>query len=111
MCGERAAWQMEMVVQVLGTAYIAGIGRETGVVQNDSGQSYTLIYSPYRAVNTLRLGYKTGQLMLYREIMAVCSEIHTKHINTLCGQNVELLNVKLAVHIVTTGLQRVKSVL
>ena len=42
--------------------------------------------------------------MLYREIMAVCSEIHTKHINTLCGQNVELLNVKLAVRIVTTGL-------
>jgi len=27
--------------------------------------------------------------------MAVCSEIHTKHINTVCGQNVELLNVKL----------------
>jgi len=26
--------------------------------------------------------------------MAVCSEIHTKHINTLCGQKVELLNVK-----------------
>ena len=43
-------------------------------------------------------------LMLYREIMAVCSEIHTKHINTLCGQNVKLLNVKLVVHIVTTGL-------
>jgi len=41
--------------------------------------------------------------MLYREIIAVCSEIHTKHINTLCGQNVELLNVKLVVHIVTTG--------
>ena len=32
--------------------------------------------------------------MLYREIMAVCSEIHTKHINKLCGQNVEFLNVK-----------------
>ena len=48
---------------------------------------------------------KTSQLMLYREIMAVCSEIHTKHINTVSGgQNVELLNVKLAVHIVTTGL-------
>ena len=41
--------------------------------------------------------------MLYREIMAVCSQIHTKHLNTLCGQNVKLLNVKLAVHIVTTG--------
>ena len=39
--------------------------------------------------------------------MAVCSEIHTKHINTVCGQNVELLNVKLAVHIVTTGLSSV----
>jgi len=39
---------------------------------------------------------------MYREIIAVCSEIHTKHINTLCGQNVELLNVKLVVHIVTT---------
>jgi len=49
--------------------------------------------------------------MLYREIMAVCSEIHTKRINTVCGHNVELLNVKLAVHIVTTGLQRVKSML
>ena len=47
---------------------------------------------------------KTSQLMLYREIMAVCSQIHTKHINTVCGQNVELLNFKLAVHIVTTGL-------
>jgi len=43
--------------------------------------------------------------------MAVCSEIHTKHINTLCGENVELLNVKLAVHIVTTELQRVKALL
>ena len=32
--------------------------------------------------------------MLYREIIAVCSQIHTKHKNTLCGQNVESLNVK-----------------
>ena len=42
--------------------------------------------------------------MLCREIMAVCSEIHTKHINTVSGQKVELLNVKLVVHIATTGL-------
>ena len=42
--------------------------------------------------------------MLCREIIAVCSEIHTKHTNTLCGQNVELLNVKLAIHIVTAEL-------
>jgi hypothetical protein len=40
--------------------------------------------------------------MLYREMIVVCSQIHTKHINTLCGQNVELFNVKLVVHIVTT---------
>ena len=42
--------------------------------------------------------------MLYSEIIGVCSQIHTKHINTLCGQNTELLNVKLVVHIVTIGL-------
>ena len=39
-----------------------------------------------------------------REKIDVCFQIHTKHINSLCGQNLELLNVKLAVHIVTTGL-------
>jgi hypothetical protein len=33
--------------------------------------------------------------MLYSEIIAVFSQIHTKHTNTLCGQNVEFLNVKL----------------
>ena len=47
--------------------------------------------------------------MLYREIIAVCSQIHTKHINTLYVQNVELLNVQLAVHIVTTVLQNVNT--
>jgi hypothetical protein len=31
---------------------------------------------------------KTSQLMLYSEVIAVCSQIHTKHTNTLCGQNV-----------------------
>ena len=34
--------------------------------------------------------------MLYGEIIAVCSQIHTKHTNrpTLCRQNVEFVNVK-----------------
>ena len=32
--------------------------------------------------------------MLYREIVAVCSVIHTKYINTLCGLNVEFVSVK-----------------
>jgi len=37
---------------------------------------------------------KTSQSMLYREIIADCSQIHIKYINTLCGQNVELLSAK-----------------
>jgi hypothetical protein len=31
--------------------------------------------------------------MLCREIIAVCSQIHTKHINPLCGRNTDFLNV------------------
>jgi len=31
--------------------------------------------------------------MLHGEISVLCSEIHTKHIKTLCGQNVDSLNV------------------
>jgi len=42
--------------------------------------------------------------MPYTAIIAVCSEIHTKHTNALCGQNVEFVNVKLVVYIVTAGL-------
>jgi hypothetical protein len=57
--------------------------------------NYIQRFSPYRAVKTHRLGYQTKQLMLYREIMAVCCKIRTRHLNTLCGQNVELLNVTL----------------
>jgi hypothetical protein len=33
--------------------------------------------------------------MLYREIIPVCSEIHTKHINTLCGLNAQYLIAEL----------------
>jgi hypothetical protein len=33
--------------------------------------------------------------MLYKEKIAVCSEIHTEHKNTMCGLKVELLNVKI----------------
>ena len=65
-------------------------------------QLHVKIQSVPRSKHTVSV-IQTSQLMLYREIMAVCSQIHTKHINALCGQNVELLNVKLAVHIVTTG--------
>jgi hypothetical protein len=39
--------------------------------------------------------------MLYSEIIAVCSEIHTKH------TNVEFFNLNLVVRIVTTASERV----
>ena len=52
--------------------------------------NYIETFSPYRAETHSVTVIKTSQLMLYREIIAVCSEIHT---DTLCGQNVELLNV------------------
>jgi hypothetical protein len=61
-------------------------------------------FSPYHAVKLSVSVIQTSQLMLYSETTAVCSQIHTKHINTLCGQNTELLNVKLVTHIVTIGL-------
>jgi hypothetical protein len=32
--------------------------------------------------------------MLFGEIIAVYSEIHTKHTNTLCGQNIEFGKIK-----------------
>ena len=32
--------------------------------------------------------------MLYTEIIGVCSQIDTKHVNTLCGPNVEFVSVK-----------------
>jgi hypothetical protein len=33
-------------------------------------------------------------VMMYKELIAVRSKIHTKHINILAGQNVELWNIK-----------------
>jgi hypothetical protein len=40
--------------------------------------------------------------MLYSEIIAVCSQIHRKHINTQCWHTEKVLNVKLVVNIVTS---------
>jgi len=34
--------------------------------------------------------------MLYWEIISVCSEIHTKHTNTVCGQNEEFVHIVTA---------------
>jgi hypothetical protein len=37
---------------------------------------------------------KTSALLLYTEIIDVCSQIHTKHINAARGKNVEFVIVK-----------------
>jgi hypothetical protein len=63
-----------------------------------------LNYGTYRyhwALEGLIAVIKIDQLMRCREIIAVFFQIHTKHINTLCGQNVESLNFTL---VVNTGL-------
>jgi len=46
--------------------------------------NYIQTFSSYRSYVSV---IQTSQLMLYGEIIAVRSEIHTKHINTVCGQN------------------------
>ena len=81
------------------------VGLPTQTLESVIG-SHAVLYEPYdtgslciktqsvpRSKHTVSV-IQTSQLMLYREIIAVCSEIHTKHINTLCGQNVELVYVK-----------------
>ena len=53
------------------------------------------ISSSYLVTNTSHLVIKTNQFVLNKEIIAVCSEIHTKHINKLCfGQKVEIVNFR-----------------
>jgi len=59
------------------------------------GELYLYIQSVPRSKHSInKIQYKTSQLMLYRELIAVCSQIHIKHINVLCGHKVELLKVK-----------------
>jgi hypothetical protein len=69
---------------------------------------YLLICSPLRMkhsmflskpslcyeLKTLCLGHKTSQLMVYNEIITVCSEIHKKHINALSEQNLKHFNIE-----------------
>jgi hypothetical protein len=57
---------------------------------------------------------KTSQLLLYREIIAVCSEIHTKHINTLDRHLIETTDLvsgetSVTVCIAVRGIERGKS--
>ena len=58
---------------------------------NDNTELYEIQLVP-RSKHSVTI-IKIGQLM-YGKIIVVCSQIHTQHINTLCGQNVEFVNVK-----------------
>jgi hypothetical protein len=46
--------------------------------------------------------------MLFREAIPIYCENHTKHINTLCGQNAEFMYVKAGHTCRTIGLKGVK---
>jgi len=37
---------------------------------------------------------ESNQLTVQRAMIAVCSEIRTKHVNTLCAQNLEFFNIE-----------------
>ena len=43
-------------------------------------------YNSHSDINGQIPAIKTNQLMLYREIIAVCSQINTKHINALWAE-------------------------
>jgi hypothetical protein len=45
--------------------------------------------------------------MLFREIIAVYSEYHTKPMNTLCGPNAEILNVVVITSSTSVALKNV----
>ena len=58
-----------------------------------------------RSSSRKRIDRVSQEEKLYREITAVCSQIHTNHITHCMGRTyVQFVNVKLAVHIVTTRL-------
>jgi len=44
--------------------------------------------------NSCNVPHSPAVFMLYWAKITVCSEIHTQHINALCGQNVELPFIK-----------------
>jgi len=56
--------------------------------------NHILRFMAYRAVNTPSLVYKSNYLLLRKGIIALCSEMSTRHVTIICGQDVECFNVK-----------------
>ena len=79
-----------------GQCFFAPLKAETNL-------NYICGFGSNRALNTHRLSPKTNHLTLSREIIAVCSEIHTKRITYA-----EFMVLSLTLHEVTFRLYRVK---
>ena len=56
--------------------------------------NYSLRFSSYRTINIFLSVIKRNQLMLYTEIVAVCSVMHKNHRYVLFGQSLEVLTVR-----------------
>jgi len=53
------------------------------------------------------MGLKANHLKLYKEIIAVCSQIHTKHVNIVWTERTVVEFKLVVVHIVTSSLYKV----
>ena len=77
---------MELIILFLKIIHIIPFNTETNL-------NYVCTFNAYRSVNTLRLGCKRGKQMLYVEITVLLFlEDCIRHTNTLCVENVEVLN-------------------
>jgi hypothetical protein len=61
------------------------------------------VVTAMRTAQRTLLFIKTDRSLLYRKIINVCSEVHTKHENEICEQNVSFLMLRLAMYKLTTG--------
>jgi hypothetical protein len=53
----------------------------------------------------ISLVHKISQLLVYRERIAACYEVHRKYTYVICGKTYIFLMLTLVVHKVTTGLK------
>ena len=71
--------------------HLVEVYKEIGVLKNKINMNSIYTFSSYHAGNH-SLSYKNQCECSMGKYC--CSEIHTKHINTLCGHNTEFLHVK-----------------